>query len=139
MRDLQLFSLEVRRGGRVVRTEADVLPLRLGDALRDRVREIVARPSRVGWSPAKDRGVVADWREVRLHHHLEFSAKVDVPLFRDRRNRVALSYGIAEVAAEALFAPVYAFLLVFNDRLRRVAKLSAPVEVDFWAPRRKRC
>ena len=134
--NVQLFFAEVRHGGSVVEREDDVPNLRLGDRLRARIREIVARPSRVsGWCPPRNVAGDADWREVRRHHHQEYGLKVDARRPDRRRDEVALSYGIAEPVAEALFRPA----LDEIERANRLVEAISTMYVnraDFWAPRR---
>lgn len=135
--DVRLFRPEVRYGGRVVRSHADVVPLGLGDALRARILKIAARPSLVGWRPPGNRGGDEVWHQVRRHHHEAFGAS-SVERRPDERHIVALKFGVAEVVVEALFAPVYGFLSGFDKRLARIAALAHPADRDFWAPRRRR-
>lgn len=131
----QLFFPEVRYGGHVVESEDDIPNFRLGDRLRARVREIVSRPSRVsGWCPPLNVAGDADWREVRRHHHREYGLKVSARPVDHHRDRVALSYGIAEPVADALFRP----MLDEVERANRFVEAVATMYVnraDFWAPR----
>lgn len=132
--DVQLFFPEVRRGGEVV---TDVAFLGLGEALRAKVRAIVARPPRVGLVPSRNSARDGTWRQVRLHHHVEFGRKA-APRRPDERHVVALSHGIGEVVADAIISPIVRDLARIKRMVDHVAVLSAPVDRDFWRPKRRR-
>lgn len=135
--DVRLFFPEVRQGGKVISHPFDITPSGAGDRLRARVQEIVARPSRVGWRPPSNRGGDDGWHKVRKDAHEAF-AFITTSRQPDNRHRLALKFGIADVVADALFAPVHEGIDRIKEKVADVALLSRPAHVDFWAPRRRR-
>jgi hypothetical protein len=133
LKDVRLFFPEVRRGDHVIEHPFDVEPLGLGDALRRRVRAIVARPLIGGVRPPGARGGDSVWHDVRRHHHQEFGMAC-TSRRPDERHVVALAHGIGEVVADALIRPVDEGLDGIKDTVARVGELA--VNRDPWAPRR---
>ena len=135
--DVRLFFPEVRQGGKVISHPFDITPSGAGDRLRDRVQEIVDRPSRVSYRPHAGNGSSdAVWNEVQrgAHEAFNFATTARQP---DNRHRVALKHAIGEDVAEVLFEPLFVGLKRIDRRIVEVALLSRPADRDFWAPRRR--